>query len=65
MTVPRLVRVLGILSFVLFLYLVLQIFKSPPHIRGPGEKLLEMTKDPNLERMEPKSDFYGSLLILL
>jgi hypothetical protein len=55
-------RLLAILSAFLFVYLIFQIFKTPPLLRGPGEKLLEMTKDPNLERMLIWHKWCGSLV---
>ncbi|KAI9864704.1 MAG: hypothetical protein M1824_004611 [Vezdaea acicularis] len=49
MAVPRSMKALGILSGFLFISLVLRIFNSPVQPKGPGEKLEEMTRDPNLD----------------
>ena len=53
MALPRFVRALAILSFLLILSLGFLVFNSPDslHIPAKGEKAgEEMTSDPNLER---------------
>ncbi len=48
MAIARPVRVLTIVSGLLFFYLVFQIFKMPPRIRGPGDLEQEMPNEPML-----------------
>jgi hypothetical protein len=58
-------RILAILSVIMFFYLVFQVLQSPPSLHVPGDKLLQMTKDPNLERMSLWYEWYGSLVTVL
>ena len=50
MALPKPTRALAVASVLISVYLLFQLFKSPRLLLGPGEKLLEMTEDPNLKR---------------
>lgn len=43
-------RALALLSGLLFIYLIVQIYRAPASLRNLADKLQEMTSDPNLER---------------
>ncbi|KAI9818246.1 MAG: hypothetical protein M1832_004462 [Thelocarpon impressellum] len=51
MAIPKSMRILGGLSVVLFLYLVVLIFRAPTALNKPGVggKLEQMVRDPNLD----------------
>lgn len=50
MALPKTIRVLVLLSGLLFIYLLFQIYRVPASLHGLTDKLQEMTSDPNLER---------------
>lgn len=50
MALPKPMRALAVASVLISVYLLFQLFRSPRSLLGPGEKLLEMTEDPNLKR---------------
>ncbi len=49
MAIPKTLRLLAIVSTFLLFYLVLQLFKSPPTIHGPGDLEREIPNEPTLE----------------
>ncbi|KAI9850598.1 MAG: hypothetical protein M1838_005383 [Thelocarpon superellum] len=63
MAVPRSIRILGVLSVGLFLYLLTLIFRAPALVTRPATtgRLQEMTRDPNLDLTgEPEGPLYRS-----
>ena len=50
MAAPRIVRFLGLLCIPLFIFVVLSMMWKPSGLPLAGEKLPEMTRDPNLDR---------------
>ena len=67
MALPRSIQFMGLLSLVLFLYLVAQIFKAPTSVSRPGagQRLEEMTRDPNLDRLYSPIAFNHAQLMAL
>lgn len=49
MALSRTLRLVALLSIVLFLYLFFQIFRPPALLSPDGDKLEEVTRDPNLD----------------
>ena len=49
MAIAKPVRALAIISAVLFLYLIYQVSKSPPYVRGPGDLEQALPNEPTLE----------------
>ncbi|KAI9834529.1 MAG: hypothetical protein M1819_002905 [Sarea resinae] len=49
MAVPRVMRLLVTASGLLFVFIIFQVFRSPVSVGGPAEKLMDMTRDPNLD----------------
>lgn len=49
MAVSKPLRALAVVSTFLLIYLVLQVFKSPPPISGPGDLEQEIPNEPTLE----------------
>ncbi|MCJ1467176.1 hypothetical protein MMC07_005799 [Pseudocyphellaria aurata] len=66
MAFPKSMRALVLLSGLLFIYLIVQIYRAPASLHGLVDKLQEMTSDPNLEpTKEPeghlwRNDEYGA-----
>lgn len=55
MAIPRLMRLLAVVTLVLFFFLVMMLFKGPATVNQPsGEhvKLETWERDPNLDRMD-------------
>jgi mannosyltransferase len=56
MALPRSMRVLAALTVVIFFYMVMQIFRAPTELQGPGEKastgkIQQWDHDPQLDGM--------------
>lgn len=53
MGMPKPIRLLAGATMILFFFLVFQIVRSPsiPQMPGGGEKIDDMVRDPNLDRM--------------
>lgn len=49
MAIPKPLRALAIVSAFLFFYLVIQIFRGPPIINGPGDLEQELPDEPTLQ----------------
>lgn len=49
MAFPKFLRALVLLSGLLIIYLVFQVYRAPASLHGLVDKLQEMTSDPNLE----------------
>ena len=49
MAVAKPVRALAVVSAVLFLYLIYQVFRTPPQINGPGDLEKALPNEPTLE----------------
>jgi len=49
MAVAKPVRVLGVVTAILFFYLIFQVFKKPEELHGPGDLEKELPNEPMLE----------------
>lgn len=50
MAVPRSMRALAAITLVLFVFVLLQLFKGPTSLSAPSNKLEQWTKDPQSDR---------------
>jgi len=51
-------RVLAAVTVIIFFYMVVQVFRAPTELQGPGErpstgKIQQWDHDPQLDRMSP------------
>lgn len=54
MAIARPIRVLALLALGLCSYLIFTLLGGPKPLQGPGDRLDNLQRDPNLDRMRPR-----------